>query len=946
MANNPFNIATPVFGLTQQQVDRVDAACDKIERLVQTPDANPQSRQWGTPLACVKGKLATELLVDSTLSLSAQSATLTYWCPSDPTNTSAYEAAVSDFQTLTVWPWGFPDQTIIPAGTAVTCLFMNGRWYVIPPNWQRIVQPTANIPAISGVTPGSGSGAIYTFNGTTLQVYGENITVYNLSNRPAMTGMFYEVVISSGYAFIVNTGGVTMFEATATVAFSSTSLNPLVTPTNAIWGTLPDPDTYPIVTSNDLSLSAEEGQTVVVVTADDGTQILLMVAPPKVILFEGTVTSTGGFATTDTTVEITPTKAIYGTLPATSPITANNDFQASGSYGQLELVAGDNAGNFYLIPTASTPLPILFWTTLAADLAPTDANASCNAGTIKIFGTMAAAAFNAANTLNLAGVEDDVVLVAGDNHMADGVPAPNYYLLAVPDSVMFLGTADAAFASSDTTTDITATTPIYGVMPDASESVNNPFKLSSRESDLTLSVESESTGEIYLAVVPDKVKAGIINFELTSDMSGGAATATVTDGYGSQGDTVTPEGSITVYDDDGLFPNALTGATGIAHYDWVNDEYHVIACHQMCFALWATVSGFTNTAATAPITSVTQGSPAPFDQVPSISDANNPLKLAANSGDTAYLEFDGTNWNVAEVLHYKQTVLTNEQLSGCALQTKTRDCVGIWNNSETSFATVSGWSATSTSFVSGVQIDTGGNLQTQTNSFCAINLGTAASYSTVTGGTSQTVTAVIADQYSKPYLQNKTQQFTSFLVQPASAWTTWFTAQQQDPITALQYYSSSHAFQYQTTNLYIFDQDSPSDWATWFTAATCTPVTALQGDGAGNLQLKTTTEYVIDNGTSSSWSTWFNGVSASPITSLQYSSHTLQLKTTPIYTLYTGSPSSWSTWFTPATCNPITNLQLSGNAWQYQTTQEYVFENGSAGSWSTWVTGNTCGGGG
>ena len=95
--------------------------------------------------------------------------------------------------------------------------------------------------------------------------------------------------------------------------------------------------------------------------------LIVQIQPPSDVLFEGTLDTT--LLTTDPNATVVPTKAIYGGLPTDATITAANDFQTSGSYGQLVLVAEDILGNYFLIPTASQPLPILFWTTLADDLA-------------------------------------------------------------------------------------------------------------------------------------------------------------------------------------------------------------------------------------------------------------------------------------------------------------------------------------------------------------------------------------------------------------------------------------------------------------------------------------------------------------------------------------------------------------------------------------------------
>jgi len=638
---NPYNTAEPIFGLNQQQVNRIDAGLDAIEKLVQNPAPNPPTRNAQKQIAIVKGKLATALTVDSSISLSLQTATMTYWCPSDPTSNTSAEAAVSDFQTLTVYPWGFPNLSYLPVGTPVTALFANGRWYVVPPNWGQIVVPTANIAAIAAGVPASGSAELYTFSGGGLVDYGKTITVYNLSNSVANAGQFYQVEFNQGAAFIVGTQQVNMFEATANADFTADSLTADVNPSVAIWGPLPNPDLYPMTANNDFALSGTSGQNCLCVISDVGTLYLIQIQPPIVVEFYGTLYTT--LLTTDTTADVTPTTAIWGTLPTDTTITAANDFQTSGSTGQLVLIQQDNDGNYHLIPTTSQPLPILFWTTLTANCLATDATASCAAGVTQIFGTKAAAAFTANNNQNLAGQNGTVVLIAGDNTIVDGSPAPNYYLLSVLGSVMFWGNAGADFAATDTTFSVNPTTlGIYGKPPVGAITCNNKLTFAGKSGDQLLVVQRESTGS-YDVIAQAPVIPVLFWGQLQSTLASSDATGTATGTTKIFG--ALPSGTITFNNTLSLTaPNLSVGL--IAADNAATPNYYLIRTMPSVEFL-----GTISTTLASTDTSITvSGSQQLFGPLPSSISCANDLGLSGKSGDKFFCvasEADGSGHLIA-----------------------------------------------------------------------------------------------------------------------------------------------------------------------------------------------------------------------------------------------------------------------------------------------------------
>jgi hypothetical protein len=402
--------------------------------------------------------------------------------------------------TITVWeglaPAGLADP-VYTNGTIVTAIYLrdSNRWYVVgdlPTG--TIVNPGSDIPALSGSTPGSGSGEVYSFDGTSLADSSAAITVFNLSKQVARASTFYECIYINGYAFIVNTGStVTMFEGTIYgMDLASTATSTEVIPTLAIWGPLPSAS--PITAQNDYSLQGKVGKPCLVVQADSGTYYLIQIQPPSDVLFEAslgsTLLTTDGFAT----VDVTAATAIFGEVPTGPSISARNDFKTSGNFGDKCLVAEDILDNYYLIPTTS-PNHTLFWATLGGPIDETVASQSVTP-TIGIFGALPPAAVTAWNTPLLTAQNGGLVLIAGT-----AGASPTYYIVRVAPAVMFLGTT-ATLLSTDATAAVTPATAIYGPLPGSPVSAQNVLNLSSNATKNVIVAQAESGLYYLLAVVP------------------------------------------------------------------------------------------------------------------------------------------------------------------------------------------------------------------------------------------------------------------------------------------------------------------------------------------------------------------------------------------------------------------------------------------------------------
>jgi hypothetical protein len=680
-----------------------------------------------------------------------------------------------------------------------------------------IVKPAYDIAAISGATPGSGTGEIYTFDGTNLSDAAESITVFNLSRQVAHADIFYECIYVDGYAFIVEAGSaITVFEAQIYgAALTTTTATAEVTPTLALVGALPT--TSPLSVQNDFGLQGPVGRNCLVLQADSGTYYLIQIQPPSDVLFTAelgtTLLSTDSLAT----VTVTGGTAIYGSLPTETSIEAQNLFKTSGNSGDRCLVAGDIFGNYFLIPTTS-PNHTLFWATLGGAIDETVASQSVTP-TIGVFGALPASAVTALNTPLLTAQDGGLVLIAGT-----AGASPTYYIVRVPPTVMFWGVLVADLAATDTTVDVDPTGAVYGPLPSGSPSCNNTLKLSGKETDRCLCLQSEA-GTYYLIGVYPASGGGIVFTLQSAGLSTGSADATVDTAWGGIPDGVGD--TVTVNDLAGLFPNALgtseaaSGATGLADYD-PTQGYVVAACDQQCLALYGTVSGaVTTTEATITVGSLSAGSPKPFGQLPSASTltANNTFKLAAASGDAVKIEFNGTDWIWTQVMMHKQTVLTNEQLDGSLdLQTKTRDVVGMFNNNETSFATVTGWSTTLVTAATDV------TFASDVLSYDAVTfsvLGTPVSAGNTVILTATTVDAVVDLQYaagSTHAAQFQTQPLTVLDAGTVSGWTTWAAMAAQQAINDVTYTGGVLARTYET--LYVFEA-ATNLTVTLFTTTTC-----------------------------------------------------------------------------------------------------------------------------
>lgn len=90
--------------------------------------------------------------------------------------------------------------------------------------------------------------------------------------------------------------------------------------------------------------------------------------------------------------------------------------------------------------------------------------------------------------------------------------------------------------------------------------------------------EQYDSGNGGYEVIECQSKAGWVDFTLTGSLSGGSSSgATVNDYGGSQQDVQNPGSTVTVYDDQALWPTKTTGAKGRAIYDAVEDKYRIVA---------------------------------------------------------------------------------------------------------------------------------------------------------------------------------------------------------------------------------------------------------------------------------------------------------------------------------------------------------------------------------
>jgi len=106
--------------------------------------------------------------------------------------------------------------------------------------------------------------------------------------------------------------------------------------------------------------------------------------------------------------------------------------------------------------------------------------------------------------------------------------------------------------------------------------VKDPAGLFTRALDGATGIMAEVDGEYF--AIECQSKAGWIKFSLNGVLSGGSASAAVTDYGGSQQDVQNPGTEVTVHDGAGLFTRAIGSCIGLAFYDAVDDEYVVVEC--------------------------------------------------------------------------------------------------------------------------------------------------------------------------------------------------------------------------------------------------------------------------------------------------------------------------------------------------------------------------------
>jgi hypothetical protein len=143
-----------IIGFTNDQATRIAGAVYAIEGL-RTGGPQPASTYRPGTTTLVKGKLATSVTQDSTLSPSAQAGTFTPWLPADPFDNTSADAASSDYSAITIWPWGLPDKTTLASGTEIIGGYCNGRWYVVstilPACWASATLAASGTDTNSGV---------------------------------------------------------------------------------------------------------------------------------------------------------------------------------------------------------------------------------------------------------------------------------------------------------------------------------------------------------------------------------------------------------------------------------------------------------------------------------------------------------------------------------------------------------------------------------------------------------------------------------------------------------------------------------------------------------------------------------------------------------------------------------------------------------------------------
>lgn len=165
----------------------------------------------------------------------------------------------------------------------------------------------------------------------------------------------------------------------------------------------------------------------------------------------------------------------------------------------------------------------------------------------------------------------------------------------------------------------------------------------------------DKTLDEYLMLIAE-TKAGIVEFTLGGPFTGSPPSASGTIGlyYGSQLDFMQPAGggsSVTIYDEQNMFPRTVTGAKGKAFFDWVANKYRAIYCEQVGITATASLSAALTGGSTASITGFTITSPTPFNLSPSTTptSASNPYKHYGLSGAAVQLAWNGSTWDIVDI---------------------------------------------------------------------------------------------------------------------------------------------------------------------------------------------------------------------------------------------------------------------------------------------------------
>jgi hypothetical protein len=145
--------------------------------------------------------------------------------------------------------------------------------------------------------------------------------------------------------------------------------------------------------------------------------------------------------------------------------------------------------------------------------------------------------------------------------------------------------------------------------------------------------------------------------------SGGQMAATV-DWFDHQGKD--PGSSVTIHDPAGLFPDAFSGAAGIAYYNNRQKRYEAVECHRVVDRATATLTGNTCPGDTINISGFTGYSCGEFIGAPPTTPTTASGSIAGLSGDTVYLRrisnaLPNPEWQVIRVTKHAIEFMTDWQ---------------------------------------------------------------------------------------------------------------------------------------------------------------------------------------------------------------------------------------------------------------------------------------------